>query len=86
MIRKGRFNKPQQKTRSATANPSRSIGGFISIEIAGSMAHARALARAGIITAAECRKIENGLRAIEQEVESGEFKWDRTLEDVHMEH
>ena len=42
--------------------------------------------RSGIITAAECRKIENGLRAIEQEVESGEFKWDRTLEDVHMEH
>ena len=45
MIREGRFNKPQQKTRSATANPPRSIGGFISIEIAGSIAHARALAR-----------------------------------------
>jgi len=53
-------------------------------DIAGSIAHAAALARAGIITTAECRKIERGLRAVQKQIESGRFKWDRSLEDVHM--
>src|SRR5206468_12879084 len=37
-----------------------------------------------IITADERRKIEKGLRAIEKEIESGKFEWERSLEDVHM--
>src|SRR5213596_3593216 len=53
-------------------------------DIAGSIAHAAALARARIITPDERQQIENGLRGIEREIESGKFEWDRSLEDVHM--
>jgi len=53
-------------------------------DIAGSIAHAAALARAGIITADERDKIDNGLREIEQEIEKGKFQWNQSLEDLHM--
>src|SRR5438132_9249589 len=53
-------------------------------DIAGSIAHAAALVQAEIITADERREIEIELRAIEKEIESGEFHWDASLEDVHM--
>lgn len=53
-------------------------------DIAGSSAHAAALAAAGIISADERDKIDNGLRAIERDIENGKFKWDESLEDVHM--
>lgn len=53
-------------------------------DIAGSIAHAAALAAAGIVTDDEQQKIDDGLRAIEQEIELGKFEWDKSLEDVHM--
>ncbi len=53
-------------------------------DIRGSIAHARALKGAGIITKAEFSKIESGLRGIEKDIISGEFVWDPDLEDVHM--
>jgi argininosuccinate lyase len=53
-------------------------------DIAGSIAHAAALAQGGIITADERQQIENELRAIEGEIESGKFGWDQSLEDIHL--
>src|SRR5437867_3205098 len=53
-------------------------------DIAGSIAHAAELAREKIITPDERQQIENGLRGIEREIESGKFEWDASLEDVHM--
>jgi argininosuccinate lyase len=53
-------------------------------DIAGSMAHAEALLKAGVLSAGEHKKIDRGLRAIQAEMESGNFKWDQSLEDVHM--
>ncbi|HTS17492.1 MAG TPA: argininosuccinate lyase [Verrucomicrobiae bacterium] len=53
-------------------------------DIAGSIAHAKGLARVGLLTKAEAGKIERGLRAIEREIELGKFKWDPACEDVHM--
>src|SRR6202011_3410954 len=53
-------------------------------DIAGSIAHAAALAHAGILTSEEREKIEKGLREIETEIESGKFEWDQSLEDVHI--
>ncbi|MEA3410742.1 MAG: argininosuccinate lyase [Pseudomonadota bacterium] len=53
-------------------------------DIAGSLAHARMLARIGVITEAECGEIEKGLTSIEQEIERNEFVWSEALEDVHM--
>jgi argininosuccinate lyase len=53
-------------------------------DIAGSIAHAKGLAKAGIITKAEAGKIQRGLRAIQRDIEAGRFQWDAGLEDVHM--
>jgi len=53
-------------------------------DIAGSIAHAEMLARAGILTAAERDAIATGLEAIRTRIEAGEFQWSETLEDVHM--
>jgi argininosuccinate lyase len=53
-------------------------------DIRGSIAHARALASAGILTQGEFEKIEAGLRQIGGEIEAGTFEFRRDLEDVHM--
>ncbi len=53
-------------------------------DIAGSQAHARMLARQGIITAQEADAIVRGLEEVRGEIEAGEFSWDPALEDVHM--
>jgi len=53
-------------------------------DIAGSIAHAAALAKAGIISAEERKKIAAGLLEIEREIGSGKFQWNESLEDVHM--
>src|SRR4051794_2463532 len=53
-------------------------------DIAGSIAHAHALAAAGIISAEENKQIEAGLREIEREIEACKFEWKTELEDVHM--
>lgn len=53
-------------------------------DIEGSIAHARMLARAGVLTDAEFAAIENGLRDILNDIERGDFAWLVELEDVHM--
>jgi len=53
-------------------------------DIRGSIAHARALAKAGILTAEEFGQIESGLKAIEAEIAAGTFPFSEDLEDVHM--
>ena len=52
-------------------------------DIEGSVAHARGLKAAGIISAAQLTAIERGLRRIRRELDEGEFKFDRTDEDIH---
>ena len=83
-MRKGRFNQPAAEIAQRYGESVSFDRRLYRYDIAGSVAHAAALGRAGIITAAERRKIENGLRAIEKEIDSGKFKWDRLLEDLHM--
>src|SRR4030042_5905118 len=53
-------------------------------DIAGSMAHARMLARQGIITPAEGEQLVQGLTEIRRELEAGEFVFDPAQEDIHM--
>ncbi len=53
-------------------------------DIAGSRAHARMLARAGVISEAERDAILGGLDKIEADIEQGNFDWSVALEDVHM--
>jgi argininosuccinate lyase len=53
-------------------------------DIAGSIAHARMLAKQGILTEAEAAAIVQGLEEIRQEIESGQFAFDPAMEDIHM--
>ena len=53
-------------------------------DIQGSIAHATMLAEQGILTETETHIIIDGLRQIESEIESDEFSWSITHEDVHM--
>jgi len=53
-------------------------------DIAASKAHAQMLAKQGIITADDAKKIAGGLDTILSEIESGKFKFKRALEDIHM--
>ncbi|MDF1738420.1 MAG: argininosuccinate lyase [Verrucomicrobiales bacterium] len=53
-------------------------------DIEGSIAQAAALQEAGIITKPEERKIAKGLREIKTEIETGEFRFRTSLEDIHM--
>ncbi len=84
MVRKGRFNKPAAEIAQRYGESVSFDWRLYRYDVTGSIAHAAALARAGIITAEDRRKIENGLRAIEKEIVSGKFEWDPSLEDVHM--
>ncbi len=54
------------------------------VDIAGSKAHARGLARAGVISEKEATTLVDGLDTVAAEIESGAFKWDPAREDVHM--
>ncbi len=53
-------------------------------DIMGSMAHARMLARQGLITDDERDAIINGLDAINREIAAGTFVFSPELEDIHM--
>jgi argininosuccinate lyase len=53
-------------------------------DIVGSMAWARALARAGLLTDAERDSILKGLEAVRGELEAGTFVFRPELEDIHM--
>nr|MCU0936435.1 argininosuccinate lyase [Gammaproteobacteria bacterium] len=53
-------------------------------DIAGSVAHARMLARAGVLSDAEAQAIVAGLEAVRADIEAGRMQWSTALEDVHM--
>ena len=80
----GRFS---EATDSFVAEFTASVGfdqRFAHQDIAGSIAHATMLAKAGIITDADKDQIVDGLNQIKQEIAEGKFVWSVALEDVHM--
>jgi argininosuccinate lyase len=81
---KGRF---QQETAPAVQRFTESVSfdwRLYKFDIQGSMAHAAALQKAGLLTPEEHQQIESGLRAIEREIDEGKFLFRPELEDVHM--
>lgn len=54
------------------------------VDIRGSQAHARGLARAGVLSEDEAEVLVRGLDQVKTEIESGQFVWDQAREDVHM--
>ncbi|RDE18189.1 argininosuccinate lyase [Motiliproteus coralliicola] len=53
-------------------------------DIQGSMAHAKMLAKVGVLTEEERDAILGGLQEVMDEIERGDFEWSVALEDVHM--
>src|SRR5271156_4685053 len=53
-------------------------------DIAASKAHAAMLAKTGIITAQDAKRIAHGLDTILSEIEAGKFNFKPALEDIHM--
>ncbi|HKM57917.1 MAG TPA: lyase family protein, partial [Chthoniobacterales bacterium] len=81
---KGRF---QQETAAAVQRFSESISfdwRLYRFDIQGSIAHASALQKAGLLTPEERQQIESGLKAIEQEIDEDRFQFRTDLEDIHM--
>ena len=81
---KGRL---QQETAAAVKRFTESISfdwRLYKVDIQGSIAHAAALERAGLLAPEERQQIESGLKAIEQEIDDGRFPFQIDLEDVHM--
>jgi argininosuccinate lyase len=53
-------------------------------DIRGSLAHAKMLAKQGIIPAEDAKSIQQGLEAIAAELDNGRFVFKPELEDIHM--
>jgi argininosuccinate lyase len=83
-MRKGRLDTPAAKLAQKFSESVSFDRRLYRHDIAGSLAHASALAAAGIISSEEKASIEAGLREIEQAIEDGTFEWNESLEDVHM--
>jgi argininosuccinate lyase len=52
-------------------------------DLRASRAHARMLGDCGILPKGEVKKILNGLKAVQADIEKGRLAWDTALEDVH---
>src|SRR6201987_3084130 len=81
---RGRF---QEETAAAMRRLSESVSfdwRLFKFDILGSIAHAKSLHRAGLLTIDELAQIETGLLGIEKEIAAGTFEFRPELEDVHM--
>ena len=83
-MRKGRLDTPAAKLAQRFSESVSFDRRLYRHDIAGSIAHASALAAAGIITTAEKESIATSLREIEREIDQGKFEWLEALEEVHM--
>ena len=81
---KGRFQEEQSDLLKAYGESVSIDWRLYRHDIRGSIAHARALLRAGVLTGEEFTAIEAGLLEIGAEIDAGTFEWSRDLEDVHM--
>jgi argininosuccinate lyase len=81
---RGRF---QDETTAAMRRLSESVSfdwRLFKFDILGSIAHAKALHKAGLLTMDDLAQIETGLLGIEKEIAAGSFEFRPELEDVHM--
>ncbi|HSV63925.1 MAG TPA: argininosuccinate lyase [Chthoniobacterales bacterium] len=83
-MRQGRFDEPANEAAQMYSESVSIDWRLYPHDIQGSLAHAKALAAAGILTKEEHEKIEAALTVIEAEIKAGDFRWERSLEDVHM--
>ena len=80
----GRFN---ETTSKITEQISQSLHFDVRLykhDIQGSIAHAKMLAKQGILSKEDCNAIIEGLQKIQKEIEDGTFTFNEKLEDIHM--
>ena len=80
----GRFNQPTDAFVEAFTASVEFDQRLYRYDITGSIAHARMLARSGILNEQERDAIVGGLEKIRERIEAGAFDWSIALEDVHM--
>jgi len=81
---RGRFQKDADKAAAQYTASTSFDWRLYPYDIAGSIAHARMLAKQGIITDKEAETITDGLTSIKEEIEQGKFQFKPELEDIHM--
>ncbi|MBL7166323.1 MAG: argininosuccinate lyase [Dehalococcoidales bacterium] len=81
---RGRFEKDADKRAESYTASIRYDWCLYPHDIAGSIAHARMLARQGIISKQDADTIIGGLNSIKEEIEQGDFDFKPELEDIHM--
>jgi argininosuccinate lyase len=80
----GRFSEPVSelvKRYTASVHFDKRLAEF---DIQGSLAHARMLNAAGIVSAEDLAAIETGMGQILEEIRGGRFEWSLDAEDVHL--
>ena len=80
----GRFSEPVDelvKRFTASVNFDQRLALF---DIQGSLAHAKMLTEAGMLSAEDLANIERGMARIRADIAEGNFHWSLDLEDVHM--
>ena len=81
---RGRFQKDADKNALAYSSSIDYDWRLYPYDIAGSIAHARMLAKQGIITEQEAETIIEGLSVIGEEIAQGKFPFKQELEDIHI--
>ncbi len=81
---RGRFQKPADKKANKYTASIPFDWRLYPYDIAGSVAHAMMLAKQGIISGDDAKKITEGLSRIKLSIDAGEFKFRTELEDIHM--
>ncbi len=80
----GRFTEPTNELVEAFTESISFDARLYKQDIQGSIAHSKMLASIDVISESEAQQIENGLLAIAEQIEAGDFEWSTQLEDVHM--
>ncbi len=80
----GRFSEPTDRAVEDFTSSIQYDRRLYRYDIQGSEAHARMLARQGILTKSEAEAIHKGLRQILAEIEKGTFIFHPDDEDIHM--
>ena len=80
----GRFSEPPSKLMLRFGESVSFDKALAEFDVRGSCAHAKMLRDVGILSASECSQIVKGLESLLKKIKSGDFVWDESLEDVHM--
>ena len=80
----GRFSEPTDRMVEHFTASIETDSRLYAYDIEGSCAHARMMAKVGVISEAEASELVQGLATVKQEIERGQFRYDESLEDIHM--